>query len=498
MDNKYLKYKLKYINLKKQFAGSSESSPPHKLYLNVTQITNMDHMPTALRTIRALPNVTVTTLKNGSVVISITYNNLTETLFNNITRTLMVSLDTIGMTCCMELEGGEFIDWDKQNFHFQSVRILLENFPKLVYMFKIITREELIEQRLIAHNYTSLQIYNIPTGILYKCDYDFTNILYRHVDGRMSYIQTIFDSGNSAPTIIDSANVELLGLELMPIYTTRDNLTIYNAKLDEIFRNVTDINSHRLDENTNIPLVEFLERVDRIADLIRRKDNIDPNDNNEDLLSRFGVSGTRGVGGRGSCTMNRVLLPFEIVGFSGRYYIRADVNNDIKGVLFSKHDMAFLEQRGLSFGYDPNFEDQHRRLAELKNQAKEQFVLYQLEKSRAINGQQRYAAFRNYSRMMGPIELQEHALKHNGHTEVISIYRTILPLDQGHLDTTPRGTHVQAIYDPTPDNTTLIFTNLFNRIEQASRDIRDLLFERIGRIGFTVDQLTRLREISEN
>jgi hypothetical protein len=510
--NKYLKYKNKYLEMKETLGGSSSSASLQIIFFDFTNIIS----PSITEQLEKIPNeFDGVEYKTNKGVIFLKVTIFTSPLFLRISSLLDQTISIEKTKRKQKTIEYQEKDLDKTYFTFNNIsdnKNGLRSEEFVIYRFykkeNSVTRflkinssdiKMRLEAELKAARIIDLKDKSSPPqGILYKCDYDFTKVEYIDSTGHFVPISTIFDSGNSSVTLIDSASVDLLGLQKIPVMINTSNILAFNNLMRQIGLYDKVIVSKSLldpDDFEELSIDNFMTIIDSVASDIRRVRGMKDQDNNEDLLGIFGIKGTRGIGGASKMVRNNVLLAFKIEGFPGIYYIEADINDGINGVLFSKHDMALLERRSLSFGYNPEFERLHEELQRLIIRYTENEATYYYEISIGGNPNRLRTIFEmERRRISGDIT----RLKEGTYAPIIDVYKTLPPcIREFKVGRSDSGGHTNIeIVNTSSEMTDTVFDQIFDAlIREPTRAKKDELISKIKKIGFTEEQLTRLLSI---
>jgi len=514
--NKYLKYKNKYLEIKNLLGGSSSSSQ-QPIFFDFTRITSPNIIEQLQRIPSEFSGVEYKDTK-GAILLKVTI--FIPNLFNKINSLLDQTINIEKIKRKQKTISYKE-DIDKAYFTFKYIadnKSTLDSDEVIIYKFYkkenpttrlLINTPSDIKRRLegtlrVADFIDLKDKSSPPQGILYKCDYDFTKVDYKNSIGQFIPIPTIFDSGNSSATLIDSRSVELLGLEKIPVMINTSNIIAFNNFMIRLRLPVISPKSPDPNDFEELSIDNFMTIVDRVADNIREEINaarrsvdrdMEHRDNNEDLLGIFGIKGTKGIGGASKIVRNKVLLSFKIDGFPGKYYLEADINDGIDGVLFSKHDMALLERRSLAFGYNPEFERLHEELQRLIDLYTETKATYDYD---IANG--------GKPRILGPIFERESRrisdnikrLKEGTYAPIIDIFKTLPQCThEFKLGRSDSGGHTNVeIINTSTEMTDIAFDQIFDAlIREPTPDKKHELISKIKKIGFTEEQLTSLLSI---
>lgn len=509
--NKYLKYKNKYLEMK-EIIGGSASSSQQPIFFDFTEIIS----PNITRQLHQI--VTETSgveYKDAKGIILLKVTTFTVGLFSRISSLLDQTISIEKTKRKQKTIEYQEKDLDKTFFTFNNIsdnKNGLRSEEVIIYKFykkeNPVTRilkstpsdiKMRLEGELRAARIIDLKDKSSPPqGILYKCDYDFTKVEYIDSTSHFVPIPTIFDSGNSSVTLIDSVSVDLLGLQKIPVMINTSNILSFNNLMRQIGLYDKVIVSKSLldqDDFEELSIDNFMIIIDRVASDIRRAKGIKEKEDNEDLLGIFGIKGTRGIGGASKMVMNKVLLAFKIDGFPGIYYLEADINDGINGVLFSKHDMALLERRSLSFGYNPEFERLHEELQRLIDRYTENKATYDYEISIGGNLRRLRQLFDIESRRISGDILR---LKEGTYAPIIDVYKTLPPcIHEFKLGRSDSGGHTNVeIVNTSSEMTDIAFDQIFDAlIREPTPAKKHELISKIKKIGFTEEQLTSLLSI---
>jgi hypothetical protein len=239
----------------------------------------------------------------------------------------------------------------------------------------------------------------------------------------------------------------------------------------------------------NITINQFIDNyINPNANEIRRIHNIPPNEDNEDLLELFKFSGFKGIGGKSKISKEFVFLAFKIEGVNNKFYIKAEINNNINGVLFSKNDMALLEQQGLSFGYFENFKEKHEKLTNLKERYKTlitQFELNKYQSNLTIFGNQR-----DIVRELQNIQPEIQRILSSETTPVINIYDTLPKCRNFNLLRSNSLNHTEIEFKSSEEEKELVIEKL-STYDDVNK-IKELLINMIIGNEFTEEQLKKI------
>uniref|UniRef100_A0A6C0DBX2 Uncharacterized protein n=1 Tax=viral metagenome TaxID=1070528 RepID=A0A6C0DBX2_9ZZZZ len=487
---KYLKYKNKYLQMKDILGGASLVQQNYCSfdYSEILSIipeyfTNLTELQTTY------PNIEI----KGNRVLKI--NIFTPQIFQDINRRLSPIQPVIILRLINNTKSFEEIN--SSNFTDTEITRLLQD-DKVIYKFilspRIITKDliehykytfnEILKQEKVENVHNEIE----PRGILYKCDYDFTQVRYRNYKQVYQPVITIFDSGNSSSTLIHNSVVTTLGLNKIPIIVSHNSIIAFNNIMDEL-----KLEGSKIDLSINLTMDEFIFKIDNVADHIReyyRKPKSN-SENNEDLLIYFNIRIASGVGGVGSVVKYTVLLPFEIIGTNKKYYIEAHVNDAFEGILFSKHDMALLEKRSISFGYNSAFEERHNELETLRKQYDDNEEFYDLQT--LIYGRQS-RIIRSYHERRISITKQMRVIRES-FVPIIDIFATLPPCSPGiALGRSDSGGHTEVKFETTFSPET-VFEQIFQSIPAKSEDEKLLILSKLKDVKFTEEQLEQLMDI---
>ena len=487
---KYLKYKNKYLQMKGIVGGAALVQQNYCSfdYSEILSIipeyfTNLTELQTNY------PNIEI----KGKRVLKI--NIFTPQIFQDINRRLTPIQPVIILRYINNTKTFEEINLS--NFTDTAITRLLQD-DKVIYKFilspRIITKDlikhykntfdGILKQEKVENVHNSIE----PRGILYKCDYDFTQVRYRNYKQIYQPIITIFDSGNSSSTLIHSNVVTTLGLNKIPVIVKYSSIIAFNNLMDQL-----RFEDSKIELGINLTMDEFILKIDSVSDHIRIYYRIPKNnsENNEDLLKYFNIRIASGVGGLGSVVKYNVLLPFEIIGTNKKYYIEADINNAFDGILFSKHDMALLEKRSISFGYNAAFEDRHNQLEVLRKQYDDNEEYYDLQT--LINGMNRSIMETYRDRRITITEKMQEIRE--SFVPIIDIFATLPPCSPGiALVKSDSGGHTEVKFETTFSPET-VFEQIFESIPDKSSDEKMLILSRLKDVKFTEEQLEQLMDI---
>jgi len=499
--NKYLKYKNKYLELKNQSGGATAAggeskgnvskaiNPPSLIILDFSELID-DTQPIEIitRTKDLFKDLFVkqTTTEQTKNVFK-----FTTTIQTNLVRQfieILTSNTNIIVSDFNPLSGGRLI----LDYSYISNK-MRETTRKIIFKFYFNTDQN----KLKINGYLDLQNIEKTYKTLYKCDYNFTNVQYRNINNELVRINTIFDSGNDAITLIDNASIDSLrlqryGINIKPINVLKFNRLFETKKIDI---NESDLNvltgfCDRMTINNFIT-----SYIVPNANEIRRRHNLAPNlvGNYEDLLELCGFTSFRGIGGNSTISKEFVLLGFHIEGFDKNFYIKAEINDNIEGVLFSKHDMALLEKQGLSFGYFSAFQQKHDELVQLKERYKMYKTQYELSEINTIFGNKDLL-----EREMIQIRHQINYILEHTTTPVVNIYDTLPVCRSGvTLSRSISLNHTEIEYIPNEEQKQIVIEKLSTN--DNANQIKGLLIEMIISNQFTEEQLKKMNdELSKN
>ena len=512
--NKYLKYKNKYLEIKEIIGGSISPSSQKHIFFDFTEIIS-ENITIQLRQIAN--EFSGVEYKDTKDAIFLKVTTFVPNLFNKINSLLDKTINI------KKIKRKQTIEYKEKNLkkHYFNFRYIQHSIRELKseedIIYKFYKKENPVtyllksspsdikmrlEAKLKADRIIDLKDKSLsPKGILYKCDYDFTKVEYIDSSGNFVPISTIFDSGNSSVTLIDSASVDLLSLQKIPVMITTANILAFNHEVISIGLKDKVIASKSLSDPNDfeeLSIDNFMTIIDSVASTIRMVRNMKNQDNNEDLLIIFGIKGTRGIGGASKMVRNKVLLAFKIEGFPGKYYLEAGINDGISGVLFSKHDMALLERRSLSFGYNPSFESLHEELQRLIDLCTENEAMYYYEISSGLNSNtllhKKLELQQERNRILNDIK----RLKKDKYAPIIDVYNTLPPcISEFKVGRSDSGGHTNVeIVSTSSETTDTVFGQIFDAlISEPTHAKKNELISKIINIGFTEEQLTRLLSI---
>jgi len=513
LKSKYLKYKNKYLEMKEILGGSSSSTSPQIIFFDFTNIISPSITEQLQRISSEFSGVEYKTTKDGGSALKVTI--FTSPLFLRISSLLDETISIEKTKRKSKTIEYQEKDLDKTYFTFNNISDNKKGLKSEEYVIYKFYKKENSVTRLLKSSTpniktrleTELKAAGIidlkdksspPQGILYKCDYDFTKVDYRDSTGRLVPISTIFDSGNSSVTLIDSASVDLLGLQRIPVMINTPNILAFNNLMRQLRlfdKVIVSKNASDPDDFEELSIDNFMTIINGISHTIREKLKIEEKEDNEDLLRLFGIKGTRGIGGASKMVMNKVLLAFKIDGFPGIYYLEADINDGINGILFSKHDMALLERRSLSFGYNPEFERLHEQLQRLIDRYSENEATYDYEISIGGNSiSLRYGFEMERRIILGEIT----RLKEGTYAPIIDVYKTLPPcISEFKLGRSDSGGHTNVeIVNTSSETADIAFGQIFDALIREPTLYKKLeLISKIKKIGFTEEQLARLLSI---
>jgi hypothetical protein len=515
--NKYLKYKNKYLEMKEILGGASGATSQQPIFFDFTEIKG-PHIDEQIQGI--LSEFSGVEYKTTSDGVALKVTIFTSPLFLRISSLLDQTTSIEKTKRKNKKNEYQEKDLDKTYFTFNNIsdnKNRLESDEVIIYKFykkenpltrllkstpsdiKMRLEGELRAARIIDLKDKS----SPPQGILYKCDYDFTKVDYRDRSAHFYPIPTIFDSGNSSVTLIDSHSVDLLGLEKIPVMINTSNILAFNNLMIQIGlrdRLIMPTDPTDPDVFDELSIDGFMTKIDTVASDIRRVKGYEEKEDNEDLLRLFGIKGIRGIGGASKMVRNKVLLAFKIDGFPGTYYLEADVNDGINGVLFSKHDMALLERRSLSFGYNPEFEGLHEELQRLINNYSDNQAAYDYEVRNERNPNRLRRLRQLFDIEMHRISQEIKHLKEDRYAPIIDVYKTLPPcIHDFKLGRSDSGGHTNVkIVSTDPSITDLAFGQIFDSLlGEPTPDKKHELISKIKKIGFTQEQLEELLLIIE-
>jgi len=504
--SKYLKYKNKYLELKNQknqIGGSSaaggEGNSTQPFFIDLTNLikSNVPNnvVPQIIEDIERIVNIKgndkIIKEKRSYVikVENLIRPDIIDSLFSLLSKNNII-IYIVNITTKAERKPIDISE--------VKSKMSKPNPEKIAFKFYYDNEETLLEMS----GFLNLKNIKLVYKTLYKCDYNFTNVQYKNNNDAFIRITTTFDSGNDAITLVDDETVNILklkkyGINIQPINIVMFNDIISKVNRQKIINVDTNDISKLIELSENITINQFIDNyINPNANEIRRIHNIPPNEDNEDLLELFGFSGFKGIGGKSKISKEFVFLAFKIEGVNNKFYIKAEINNNINGVLFSKHDMASLEQQGLSFGYFENFKEKHENLTKLKERYKSLITQYELSKYQSnstIFGNQR-----DIARELRPIQIEIQRILSSETTPVINIYDTLPVCRSGvTLSRSISLNHTEIEFRSSEEEKASVIEKLstYDNVDQ----IKGLLIEMIISNQFTEEQLKKISdELSKN
>jgi hypothetical protein len=498
--NKYLKYKNKYLELKNQknqIGGSSAAAGDKDnsiipFFIDLTNLIKPDVpnevVPQIINEVERIVNIKGTykfIKEKRSYVIKIENlirPDIIDSLFSLLSRNNII-IYIVNTTTKAQRKP---IDMSEV-----KSKMSQPNREKIAFKFYYDNEEHLLE----ISGFLNLKNISHTYRTLYKCDYNFTNVQYKARNDSFIRITTIFDSGNDAITLVDDKTIQTLGLKRYGINIQPINIMMFNEivskfspdkKIDVDVTNPGELISRA----EKITIQQFITNyINPNSSKIREINKIPANENNEDLLELFGFTGFKGIGGKSKISKEFVFLAFRIEGVDNKFYTKAEINNNIDGVLFSKNDMASLEQQGLSFGYFEKFKEKHENLNKLKERRKTLIAQYELSKH--LTNPTIFGNTGDIAYQLRDTQAQIDHISSSETTPVVSIYDTLPVCRSGvSLSRSISLGHTEIEYTPNEEQKEIIVTNLLS----SAKNIKQLLIDMIISNQFTEEQLKKMNE----
>jgi len=495
--SKYLKYKNKYLELKNQknqIGGSSaaggEGNSTQPFFIDLTNLIKAnDIVPQIIKDIEKIVNIKgndkIIKEKRSYVikVENLIRPDIIDSLFSLLSKNNII-IYIVNITTKAERKPIDISE--------VKSKMSKPNPEKIAFKFYYDNEETLLEMS----GFLNLKNIKLVYKTLYKCDYNFTNVQYKNNNDAFIRITTTFDSGNDAITLVDDETVNILKLKKYGINIQPINIVMFNDIISKVNRQkIIPVDSNDISKlielSENITINQFIDNyINPNANEIRRIHNIQPNEDNEDLLELFKFSGFKGIGGKSKISKEFVFLAFKIEGVNNKFYIKAEINNNINGVLFSKNDMALLEQQGLSFGYFENFKEKHEKLTNLKERYKTlitQFELNKYQSNLTIFGNQR-----DIVREIQSIQPEIQRILSSETTPVINIYDTLPICRNFNLLRSESLNHTEIEFKSSEEEKETVIEKLstYDNVDQ----IKGLLIEMIISNEFSGEQLKKISD----